>query len=585
MKKNFLKYGSDFIVDILKKNQIEYVSFNPGASFKGLHDSLINDPAKKKIETITCLHEEISVAFAHGYIKASGKLMAVLIHANVGLQHASMAIFNAWCDRIPMLLIGANGPVNISKRRPWIDWIHTTNNQPSIIKDYVKWFDTPQGADSLKDALYRGIKISKTDPQAPTYIEIDADFQETVIKNPPSLDSIVRYKPPNPPSGNFDDINKIVLLLQKARFPIIAADYLGRNPEAIDFLVKIAEYLKIPVWDCGGRFNFPTKHYLNITGKDKTVFRNCDFLLALDVKDLYGTIGHFNRNNQYQTLLKSSAKIAHITMFDYLVSKWAADYQKLVPIDIHVAANTVAALPQIYNLLIRKKLNYQQKLVIKSRQNQIIKLNKNYKYQLNQIIKTSKNKSYLNLPITIKQIWESIKKYDWVLTNNGNSPINNWIRKIWDINSPNCYFGGSAGVGLGYGLGASIGIAFAKKNKLCIDIQPDGDFLYTPQALWTAVNKNIPLLIIVMNNRSYYNSENHAKKIAKIRSHHSPDTKTGIRIEKPNVIFSKLAASFGAIGLGPVTNIKKLKKYLDTAISFVLNEKKVVVVDVILKND
>src|SRR5438093_13088298 len=137
------EFGSDYIVEILRALGIEYAAFNPGSSFRGIHDSLVNFPGAGGPEIIECLHEEISVAIAHGYAKAAGRPMAAIAPNVLVLQHATMAIFNAWVDRVPLLVLGGTGPVDAMHRRPWIDWIHTAHVQGNLVRDFVKWDNQP----------------------------------------------------------------------------------------------------------------------------------------------------------------------------------------------------------------------------------------------------------------------------------------------------------------------------------------------------------------------------------------------------------------------------------------------------------
>ncbi len=137
------EWGSDAVADFLRSTGVPYIAFNPGASFRGLHDSLVNRLGAERPDMVLCLHDEHAVAIAHGWAKVTGRPMAVALHSNVGLMHAAMAIYNAWCDRVPVFIIGAQGPVDAAKRRPWIDWIHTSADLPAIVRDYVKWDDSP----------------------------------------------------------------------------------------------------------------------------------------------------------------------------------------------------------------------------------------------------------------------------------------------------------------------------------------------------------------------------------------------------------------------------------------------------------
>ncbi len=259
------QYGSDVIVDMLHACGIVYAACNPGASFHGLHDSIVNYGGNRMPELIQCCHEEISVAMAHGYAKATGTPMAALIHNIVGLQHASMALFNAWCDRAPVLALGATGPMDSTQRRPWIDWIHTALVQGTLVRDYVKWDDQPHSLASVPESFLRAYRIAQTDPQGPIYVCYDAGLQEEVVRLPPTLPDPQRYGPPAPPQAHPEALERTADLLVQAEHPVAIVDLVGRHPAAIESLKRLAELLAMPVIDRGGRFNFPNTHGLDAT--------------------------------------------------------------------------------------------------------------------------------------------------------------------------------------------------------------------------------------------------------------------------------------------------------------------------------
>src|SRR5512132_208374 len=182
-------WGSDLIAELLRALEIPYIALTPGASFRGLHDSLVNYLGNARPELLLCVHEESAVALAHGYTRVTGKPLAVALHANVGLMHATMAIFNAWCDRIPILLLGAVGPVDAIKRRPWVDWIHTSRDLGALVRGYTKWDDQPGSVAAALEAIVRAFRIATTLPQGPVYVTLDAALQEGRLASPVPLPS------------------------------------------------------------------------------------------------------------------------------------------------------------------------------------------------------------------------------------------------------------------------------------------------------------------------------------------------------------------------------------------------------------
>ncbi|MBI2371655.1 MAG: hypothetical protein HYV08_15730 [Deltaproteobacteria bacterium] len=279
------EFGSDVVVDLLKLLGIEYTAFNPGATFRGIHDSIVNYGGNREPEVIECCHEEISVALAHGYAKASGKLMCAILHDIVGLQHGSMGIFNAWCDRVPVMVLGGTGPMDITKRRPWIDWIHTALVQGNLVRDYVKWDDQPANLASVPEALIRAYRIAVTEPKAPVYVNFDADIQEEVVTEPPLIPELRRYRPPGPIQGDPTAMEQAAAWLVGAEHPVIIADMVGRNSKAAEALVRLAELLGAAVLDKGARYNFPSTHPLDLSGADRELLAEADVVLALDMSD------------------------------------------------------------------------------------------------------------------------------------------------------------------------------------------------------------------------------------------------------------------------------------------------------------
>ncbi len=574
-----VEYGSDYVVDLLRTLGIEYAAFNPGATFRGIHDSLVNYGGNVKPEIIECCHEEISVAVAHGYAKAAGKPMAAIVHNVVGLQHATMAIFNAWCDRVPLLVLGATGPMDTSKRRPWIDWIHTALVQGTLVRDYVKWDDQPASLAALPESLLRAYRIACTGPAGPVYVCVDAEIQEERIREAPPLPDLARYAPPAPVQANPDALERAAELLTEAECPVIVADFLGSHPGAVPALAELAGLLAAPVVDKGNRFNFPSTHPLDLTGAETQILGRADVILALDVLDLYGTLTTTDRTTrQPEPLIRPTTKIIHISLNEMATKSWVGEYQKLPAVDIPLLADTSVALPTLTRLC-RKTMRKSRRVLDQRR-----KFWGDRHTALRMRFQVEARRDWKSSPISCArlaaEVWEVIKKEPWVLVN---GTLAGWARKLWDFREPTQYLGKSGGAGVGYGSGASIGAALAYRGTetLCVNLQSDGDLLYTPSSLWTAVHHNVPLLMVMHNNRSYYNSEEHAIRMAEARRRPVKNAGVGTRIETPRVDFVTLAQAFGAYGEGPIEDPNKIRPALQRALKVVKEEKRLALVDVI----
>ncbi len=582
IEKKQAEYGSDVIVDLMKSFDIEYAAFNPGASFRGIHDSIVNYGDNHRPEVIFCCHEEISVSLAHGYAKAKGKPMIAIAHNIVGLQHATMAIFNAWCDRVPVIVLGGTGPMDTTKRRPWIDWIHTALVQGNQVRDYVKWDDQPHSLGDVTESFIRGYRLATTEPMAPVYICYDADLQEGEIKEQIEIPDVSRYPIPAPMPPNPESIQQAAKLLVEAQSPLILADFFGRHPGAVSSLVELAELLAIPVIDKGNRFNFPNTHPLDATGSGDQLLKTADVILGLDVADLFGSLITVNRTTRrWEYVTKPSVKIIDVSLKELLVHSWSTDYQHLQPVDVAICADTSLTVPELTRVCRQMIASDSSKRApIEARLNGAKKVHDQLRTGWLEEARATVKKEKISTACLALELGEVIKDEDWVLAN-GNA--NGWARKLWDWTKPYQYLGRSGGAGVGYGMGASLGVALAHlgSGKICVDIQSDGDLLMTTSALWTAAHHKIPLLIVMHNNQSFYNSEEHAVQMAKLRKRPVENAGIGTHVDNPPVNYAKLAEGYGVHSEGPVQRPQDLRPALERALKVVKEKRLPALVDVI----
>jgi len=575
------EWGSDVIVDVMKAFEFEYISINPGATFRGLHDSLVNYGGNHAPEIILCNHEEIAVALAHGYARAKGKPMAAAVHNVVGLQHASMAIYNAWADRLPVIVLGGTGPMDSANRRPWIDWVHTANVQGNLVRDFCKWDDQPASVEAVPDSFIRAYRLATTDPMGPVYICYDGDVQEKQLDGeiPVSLD---RYPAPLPLQAPEEGFEKTIRMILAAKRPVLIADWVGRREAGFKALGELAEMLGAPVLDQLGRFNFPVQHPLNLTGQADKVIPQADLILALDVPDLEGatTKRAQERGNRRATpLLSANAKIVNVALDDLLVRAWATDFNKLREADLMILADTSVFLPELARRLKAEKKLADLKGAIDARRAEWGKIYEGKKAALEKELKAKWDEKPISMTRIYAEMNEALKGEDWVLTNGSSQGKENFYLPATKFNQ---ILGKYKGGGLGYGMPASLGAALAHKGsgKFCVNIQPDGDLLFTVSSLWTAVHHQIPLLSIVCSNRSYFNDEEHQERVAIARNRPVENKTIGIRIEDPNVDFGAMARTYGCWGAGPITEPKDLIKTLREAVK-VVKEGKPALVDVV----
>jgi acetolactate synthase I/II/III large subunit len=520
---------------------------------------------------------------AEGYARAKGRPMGAAVHNIVGLQHATMAIYNAWCDRLPIIVMGGTGPMDTAQRRPWIDWVHTALVQGNLVRDFVKWDDQPGSVEAVPDSFIRAYRLATTDPMGPVYICYDSEVQEKKLSGDIPFPSLGRYPAPLPMQAPEEGFEKTIRWLLEAQTPIIIADTVGRREAGFEAVGELAELLAMPVFDQFGRFNFPVDHPLNLTGQHEQVLGEADLVLALDVSDFEGaTTKRVQEMGQRRPIpiLTSKVKVINVGLDELLVRAWSHDFNKLREADLSIMADTSAFLPELVRRLKEEKseLKKRESDIQKRRE----KWSKLHQERFEALAKQTKAK-WDEKPIATSRLYselaEAIKNEDWVLTNGTSSGRENSFLHAAKFNQ---ILGKAKGGGLGYGLPASLGAALALKNsgKLCVDLQPDGDSLFTISGLWTAAHHQIPLLIVVCSNRSYFNDEEHQERMAKVRGRPVENKTIGIRIEDPVVDFAAMAKSYDVWGAGPITDPKDLLKALRDGIK-VVKEGKPALVDVV----
>ena len=578
-------YGSDLVVDLLRAVGIEYVALNPGATYRGLHDSLVNYGGNRAPELVLTTHEEIAVAMAHGYAKARGAPMAAVVHDIVGLQHASMAIFNAFCDRAPVLVLGATGPMDATRRRPWIDWIHTALVQGTQVRDYVKLDDQPASVAALPEAFLRAWRVARTEPMGPVYLCLDAGLQEQALDRPIVLPDAGRFRPAAGPHADPRALDEAARRLAEARSPVIVVESLGRRPEATGPLCRLAELLAAPLIELAaesqGRPSVPADHPLDMTDARDEAIRDADVVLGLDVSSFLSVLGETDRTTREVRLLNERTHIIAISLDDYAFRSWAHTFQSLAPVDLPVAADAGLVLPVLVAAVeerLQRDLGAADRL---ARAKRIGARHAALRAEARDVVTLERSARPLAPSVLAAEIWAVIKDEDWVLANGTGK---GWARRLWDWR-PERSYGGSGGAGLGYGLPAALGVALAHQGsgKVCVNLQADGDLLYVVSALYTAAHHRLPLLTVMFNNRTYGNDETHQEAVAKARGRPIEQKVVGIRIDDPAPDFTRIAQGFGIWAEGPIDTVDAVAPALRRALRVVKDEGRPALVDVITR--
>jgi len=555
--------GSDFMVDVIKSLNLEYVAANPGSSFRSLHESLVNYGGNKSPELITCLHEESSVAIAHGYAKASGKPMAVMAHGSVGFQHAAMAVYNAWCDRVPVIMFGGNG-IDADKRRPGTEWSHSVQDPALMLRDYLKWDDAPGSLQHFAESTVRAYRVATTGQMGPVVIMADIDLQEDAIHGKPP--SIPKLRPALPLQGDTGALQEAAKLLLNAKNPVILADRAARNQEGVKALVKLAESLQAPVVDLGARMNFPSMHHLCLSDQKRALVREADVILMLEVYDPWGQVNSLS--DPFKTVrpeAKPDVKIITIGMNDVSIRSNYQDFQRFLSVEMAIPGEAQASMPILTDYIL-KNATAAQKTSFEARREPM-------KKRWDQQLKSAKEGAALGWdasPISTARLametYEVIKNEPWCLAV---SDRISWARKLWPTTDYHQMLGGSGGQGVGYGLPASVGAALANKalGRITVNFQPDGDLLYAPGALWTAAHHKIPLLMVMHNNGGYYQEVMHLQRMASLHKRRTDQAWIGNSLRNPDIDYAKIAQGHGVWAEGPIKDPAQLKGALQRALA------------------
>src|SRR5437773_5048248 len=456
------QYGSDLMVEVLRDLGIKYIALNPGASYRGLHDSIVNFEPGKGPEIIMCTHEEIAVALANGYARATGEIMATGLHDIVGLQHACMAIFNAWCDRTPILNLGGGGPQSTTNRRS-TDWVHTALVQGNMVREFVKYDDQPNSVDAVPESFLRAYRIAMTEPKGPVYVCLDTDVQEQKISSPMIVPDARLFRAPAGPGPNPDSLRRACQLLAEAQWPVIVAGEVGRNPKALPPMLDLAEALGAPVIDSDGRFAFPSTHPLNLTNAREDALRGADVVLALDVPSLGVPLGPSVRERgNFAPIISPSCKIIHITLLDLERQSWVSDNMWLLPVHVPMAADTSVVLPQLLEQ-VRERLsaNKDSAKQVQERRAKVEGIYRETRKKSQEWIEKTWNEKPISQARFFSEINKRVQGKSWALVS---SHGRRW-REAIEVIEPAPGMGGGRGGGVGYGLPSSIGAALGFRES------------------------------------------------------------------------------------------------------------------------
>jgi thiamine pyrophosphate-dependent acetolactate synthase large subunit-like protein len=561
--------GSDFMVDVIKSLGFEYVCENPGSSFRGMHESFVNYGKNKMPEMLTCCHEESAVAMGHGYAKIEGKPLMVMAHGTVGLQHASMAIYNAFADRVPVYIVLGN-IADEQWRRGDVEWAHSVQDAAAMVRDYTKFDDAPVSLGHFAESAVRAYKVMMTPPMEPVIIVADAVLQEEPMSEADRRLKVPKLTMPSPPAGDSGAVARAAQMLVAAEDPVIVAGRVARTPAGLKLLVELADLLQVPVQDRRFRMNFPSAHPLYNGGNLATA----DLIMGLEIPnfwDVTHTQTPINRMGmESRSTIKPNTKLITIYSGDLTEKSNYQDLGRYAEVDLAIAADAEATLPYLIEAC--------KKLITADRRRAFDERGRKYADAAKKTREAALDQAaygWDSSPITTArvsaEIWNQIKSEDWSLLSDVNPFFSNWPARLWNFKEHHNYIGGHGAYGVGYGAPAATGAALAnrKHGRISVNIQCDGDLNYAPAVLWTSAHHHIPLLSIMHNNRAYHQELMYLEDMA-ARANRGVDTALiGTGLNDPNIDYSMLAKAYGVYSQGPISNPNDLGPAIRKAIEVV----------------
>ncbi len=560
--------GSDFMFDVIRGLNFDYITTNPGSSFRGLHESIVNYGGNRQPELITCTHEEQAVAMAHGYAKVAGKPLAMLAHGTVGFQHAAMAVYNAWCDRVPVVILGGNH-YDATERRSGVEWAHSAQDAAVVLRDYLKWDDAPQSLQHFSESLVRAYRIAMTPPMGPVAVMLDGHLQEADVGG--RIPAIPRLTVPVPPIGDTAALTEAARWLVDAEAPVIVADRMAHDQTGMQRLVRLAEILQAPVVNLRGRLNFPTTHYLS---QGRSEIDRADLILGLELNDPWGVVNRMRDrvHRSARRTARADARLISIGVGDLFLKSNYQNFQRYFSPDINISGDAQATLPALIDA-VEQRMSRARRRLNADRERHYRAAHTKRRESALDAARYAWNASPVSTARLYMELWNQVRDKDWAMVSEDRQQ-SSWGRRLWPMEKHYQYIGGSGGAGIGYGAPAAVGAALAHRaeGRLAINVQRDGDMLYVPGAFWTAAHHRIPLLTVTHNNRGYHQEFMHLQRMASRRRRGLAGSSwIGNALRDPAPDLAKIAAGMGCWSAGPISEPGDLAPALSRALDVIAN--------------
>ena len=476
--------------------------------------------------------------------------MIAMMHGTIGMQHASMAIYNAYADRVPVYMIAGNH-ADAVERGPGVPSLHSAQDIGAMTRDFVKWDDQPYSLGHFAESAVRAYKVMMTPPMGPVLIVANYELQAHPNTQPDLR--IPKLVHTSPPQGDSEAVNEAARMLVAAERPLIMSERTVRNDRGVQLMVELAETLQAPVFS-NERMEFPNRHPLAGNGGPGY---QADVVLHLEVNDV---------SNSARAARARGAKTINITSVQLSHKANIQEFGHYPEVDLDIGADAEATLPSLIEAC-KKLMTADRKRAMQERGAKLGEAHKLVRMRDAELAAVGWDASPISVARICAELWPLVKDEDWSFV----SPqgfIGGWPRRLWNFTKRYQYIGGQGAGGMGYGAPASVGAALAnrKYGRFSINIQTDGDLNYAPGVLWTAAHHKIPLLSIMHNNRGYHQEVMFVEQQASIRNRGADRAHIGTKLWNPDIDYAKLAQAYGQYAEGPITDPKDLAPAFKRAI-------------------
>ena len=552
--------GADFMVDVIKSLGVEYVVGNTSDNVRALQESIVNYGGNEKPEFLTVVHEEMGVGMAHGYAKIEGRPLGVSGKGTVGLMHASMAVYNAYCDRVPALLFFGN-EIDASLRLG--GWHAAVLDGAGLVRDFVKYDDQPASLQHFADSALHAYRFAMTPPAGPALLMLDMELQERAIANRAAL-RIPKIAVPTAPVADHNAVNELARLLVAADNPVLVAGRLARTPAGLAAFTELANVLQCAVTPGTDRMNFPSHHPLAV---GQRVIGDADVIVGFEVVDLFGlTNSYTERLHPVIAKRPLKAKIVSVGLNDFSVKSNYQNFARYPEADLAIGGDGEATLPFLVEA-VKRQMTDDRRRVFEARGAKFGAMSTVAREHAREAMTHAWDASPITTQRLSAEIWNQVRLEDWSLVTNAIGVPT----ALWKFEKHYQQIGSRGGGGLGYGPPAAVGAALAnrKHGRLSVAILGDGDLMYTSSVLWTAAHHRIPMLVVVHNNRGYHQELMHLQKMACRHNRGIDRAHIGCELDNPAIDYAKLAQGLGWQAEGPISNPKDLGPALTRALAVV----------------